>query len=138
MLDLDRSGIEPVHSDNDPNADVFGFIAPYKCYLAGATYAYKRNSSTGITGHAQLEAVISHVDGSTDTVEIMSTDHANNDNFIRTNVVNLDSANQRRIELAPGDKIIPRVTQTKGSGGSNYKIFDQIGSFYLYTESSGL
>ena len=135
-LDLDRSGIEPVHTDDDPNADVFGFIVPFKCFLTAATFAYKRNSSSSTNGHAKLEAVISHVDGSTDTVETMSSDLVNNNDFLRSSFVNLDSANQRRVELAPGDKIIPRVTLTSGSG--TYKVIDQIGSFYLYTESSGL
>lgn len=135
--DLERSAVEPVHVVDDYDTS-FGFLAPYNCFLTGATFAYKRNSSVSITGHAQLEAIIVHADGSADTEVVISTNHEHNNNYSRSSVFHFAAGSQRSIQLAAGDKVLPKVTINKGAGQGNYAIMDVLGSFYLYTESSGL
>ena len=123
----------------------YGFIVPFDSYLTGCTVGYKRNSNVTSEGHVAVHAIVVKQNPQESATAHLMTSAANNENNTddyRVSIYHLPAGSQRSIKVEAGDKIVPRMTITKGEDGSGnyhyYNVVDVLGHFYLYAESMGL
>lgn len=126
-------------------SDSYGFVVPFDSYLTGCTVAYQRNTNVTSEGHIAVHAIVVKEDPQeTATAHLMTSaaNNVNNTDDYRVSIYHLPEASQRSIKVEAGDKIVPRITITKGADGDGtyhyYNVVDVLGHFYLYAESMGL